>query len=94
MREYLSSTLLHFIQNKFNECLTDPKIIFMVAIMDLKSYLKLTRKAVEQASSELNVSRQTVHNWMNGKRADPNQALKVEKWSNGAVPKETLLYPE
>jgi len=61
--------------------------------MDLKSYLKLTGKSVEQAAKELKQSRQTLYNWMNGKRADPINALEVEKWSKGAIPKEELLYP-
>jgi plasmid maintenance system antidote protein VapI len=62
--------------------------------MKISSYLKLTGKSVIQAAKELNVTRQRIYQLMNGGRASPELAAQVEKWSEGAIQREQLLYPD
>jgi plasmid maintenance system antidote protein VapI len=61
--------------------------------MRLESYLKLAGKSVIKAASELGVTRQRVYQIIKGDRASPELAEKIEKWSDGAVQREELLYP-
>ena len=62
--------------------------------MKLFAYLKLAGKSAIQAASELGVTRQRLYQLENGGRASPELAKKIEEWSEGAVQREDLLYPE
>lgn len=66
----------------------------MVAFMNLSEYMKLIGKTTTEVAKELGVSRQLIHQWKNGSRPRPENALMVERWSRGAVRKEELLYPD
>ena len=56
--------------------------------MTLKEYMDFTGKSLTQVAQELGISKQLVFQWKNGSRPRPENALKVEKWSKGAVRKD------
>ena len=62
--------------------------------MKISSYLKLTGKSVISAAIELDISRQRLYQLMNGDTASPKLAQKIETWSEGAIQREKLLYPD
>ena len=62
--------------------------------MKLSAYLKLTGKSVIQAAEELGKTRQRLYQIINGGRAGADLAERIETWSDGAVQREELLYPE
>ncbi|MEA2094172.1 MAG: hypothetical protein U9P11_06390 [Pseudomonadota bacterium] len=62
--------------------------------MKISSYLKLTGKSVIYAAIELDISRQRIYQLMNGDTASPKLAQKIEEWSEGAIQREELLYPD
>jgi len=62
--------------------------------MKLNAYLKLTGKSVIQAADELEVTRQRIYQLLNGNTASPKLAQKIETWSEGAIQREELLYPD
>ena len=61
--------------------------------MKLIEYLKLINQKQYKFAEIANVNQATISRAINGKRLDPDTALRIEKATNRAVSKEELMYP-
>jgi plasmid maintenance system antidote protein VapI len=61
--------------------------------MKFATYLEENKISVQNAATELGITRQRIYQLKNGSRASPELALRVEHWTKGEVPRDMMLYP-
>lgn len=62
-------------------------------MMKLQEYLQWKEIPVLQASKELGVTRARIYQLLRGSPASRKLSLKIEKWSEGTVTRNELLFP-
>lgn len=62
--------------------------------MKLKAYLKLRGIGPKAAAKELDISRGWMMAILAGKPCGRTLAVRIEDWSEGAVSRDDLLYPD
>lgn len=62
--------------------------------MTLKEYLKEQDLSAAQAAKALNISRQHMTSIISGSSCGKRLAKEIELFTNGVVPRESILYPD